>query len=70
VRLHAAPSVAGFVAAPIAALAAAPFVVFVVGFVAGSIEAFLPLYLKQIAEFSYDRAPLELDARAWEWVGL
>ena len=38
--------------------------------VAGSIEAFLPLYLKQIAEFTYDRAPYELDARAWEWVGL
>jgi len=37
---------------------------------AGSIEAFLPLYLKQIAEFTYDRAPYELDARAWEWVGL
>ncbi len=38
--------------------------------VAGSIEAFLPLYLKQIAEFTYKRAPYELDARAWEWVGL
>ena len=38
--------------------------------VAGSIEAFLPLYLQQIAEFSYDRAPYEVDARAWEWVGL
>ena len=38
--------------------------------VAGSIEAFLPLYLQQIAEFTYDRAPYELDARAWEWVGL
>ena len=33
--------------------------------VAGSIEAFLPLYLQQIAEFTYDRAPNELDARAW-----
>lgn len=38
--------------------------------VAGSIEAFLPRYLQQIAEFTYDRAPYELDARAWEWVGL
>jgi hypothetical protein len=38
--------------------------------VAGSIEAFLPLYLQQIAEFTYDRAPLELDAQVWEWVGL
>jgi hypothetical protein len=38
--------------------------------VAGSIEAFLPLYLKQIAEVGYDRAQYEMDARAWEWVGL
>ena len=38
--------------------------------VAGSIEAFLPLYLQQIAEFTYHRAPYELDARAWEWVVL
>ena len=38
--------------------------------VAGSIEAFLPLYLQQIAEFTYERAPYEVDARAWEWVGL
>jgi hypothetical protein len=37
--------------------------------VAGSIDAFLPLYLIQIAEFTYDRAPFELDAQAWEWVG-
>jgi hypothetical protein len=38
--------------------------------VAGSIDAFLALYLQQIAEFTYDRAPFELDAEAWEWVGL
>jgi len=38
--------------------------------VAGSIDAFLPLYLKQIAEVTYDRASYEVDARAWEWVGL
>jgi len=38
--------------------------------VAGSIEAFLPQYLQQVAEFTYDRAPYEVDARAWEWVGL
>jgi hypothetical protein len=38
--------------------------------VAGSIEAFLPLYLKQIAVVGYERAPYEVDARAWEWVGL
>jgi hypothetical protein len=38
--------------------------------VAGSIEAFLPLYLQQIAEFTYERGPYEVDARAWEWVGL
>ncbi len=37
---------------------------------AGSIDTFLPLYLKQIAEFTYDRAPYEVDARGWEWVGL
>jgi len=35
-----------------------------VGGVAGSIEAFLPLYLKQVAEFTYNRAPYEVDARA------
>jgi hypothetical protein len=38
--------------------------------VAGSIDGFLPLYLKQIAEFTYERAPFEVDARAWEWFGL
>jgi hypothetical protein len=38
--------------------------------VAGSIEAFLPLYLQQIAEFTYDCGPFEFDAQAWEWVGL
>jgi hypothetical protein len=38
--------------------------------VAGSIEAFLPRYLKQIAEVGYERAPYEVDARAWEWVEL
>lgn len=38
--------------------------------VAGSIDAFLPLYLEQIAQFTYDRAPFEMDARAWEWVGV
>jgi hypothetical protein len=37
---------------------------------AGSIEAFLPLYLKQIAAVGYERASYEVDARAWEWVGL
>lgn len=29
---------------------------------AGGLEAFLPVYLKQIAEFTYDRAPYEIDA--------
>ena len=38
--------------------------------VAGSLGAFLPQYLQQVAEFTYDRAPYEVDARAWEWVGL
>jgi hypothetical protein len=38
--------------------------------VAGSIDAFLPVYLKQIAEVGYERASYEVDARAWEWVGL
>jgi hypothetical protein len=38
--------------------------------VAGSIEAFLPLYLQQIAAVGYERASYEVDARAWEWVGL
>ncbi len=34
--------------------------------VAGSISAFLPVYLGQIATFGYDRAPFEVDARAHE----
>ena len=38
--------------------------------VAGSIEAFLLLYLEQIAEVGYERAPYEVDARTREWVGL
>lgn len=33
---------------------------------AGSIADFLPVYLKQIVEFGYDSAPLEVDARAHE----
>ncbi len=33
---------------------------------AGSIAAFLPVYLQQIVEFGYDRAPLEVDARNHE----
>ena len=33
---------------------------------AGSIAAFLPVYLQQIVQFGYARAPLELDARAHE----
>jgi hypothetical protein len=32
----------------------------------GSLEAFLQLYLQQIAEFGYDRAPYELDAQQHE----
>ena len=34
--------------------------------VAGSIAAFLQVYLQQIVEFGYDRAPLEVDARNHE----
>jgi hypothetical protein len=34
--------------------------------VVGSLEAFLPAYLIQIAEFGYDHAPYELDAHAHE----
>lgn len=34
--------------------------------VAGSLEAFLPTYLKQIVEFGYSEAPYEFDARAHE----
>ncbi len=33
---------------------------------AGSIAAFLPVYLRQIVEHGYDNAPLEVDARAHE----
>lgn len=33
---------------------------------AGSIAAFLPTYLQQIATFGYDNAPFEMDARAYE----
>lgn len=33
---------------------------------AGSIAAFLPVYLRQIVEFGYDKAPFEVDARAHE----
>jgi hypothetical protein len=33
---------------------------------AGGLEAFLPLYLQQIAGFTYDNAPYELDARQHE----
>jgi hypothetical protein len=35
---------------------------------AGSIAAFLPVYLQQIAQFGYANAPLEADARAHEQV--
>lgn len=34
--------------------------------VLGSIEEFLPVYLKQIASNGYEYAPLEIDARAHE----
>ena len=34
---------------------------------AGSIAAFLPLYLQQIVEVGYANAPLEIDARAHEF---
>ena len=33
----------------------------------GSIAAFLPAYLQQIAEVGYDKAEFELDARAHEF---
>ena len=36
---------------------------------AGSIAAFLPVYLQQIADFGYDNAPYEVDARAHERTG-
>jgi hypothetical protein len=35
---------------------------------AGSIAAFLPVYLQQIAQFGYANAALEADARAYEQV--
>lgn len=38
--------------------------------VAGGLEAFLPLYLAQIAEFGYDDAPYERDARQHELTAL
>jgi hypothetical protein len=33
---------------------------------AGSIAAFLPVYLEQVAEFGYWDAPFEVEAREWE----
>jgi len=33
---------------------------------AGGLDVFLPKYLTQIADFTYDKAPYELDARAHE----
>lgn len=33
----------------------------------GGVEAFIPRYLNEIAEFGYDNAPLERDARAYEF---
>jgi hypothetical protein len=38
--------------------------------VAGGIAAFLPVYLRQIVDFTYEHAPYEVDARAWERDGL
>lgn len=32
----------------------------------GSIAAYLPLYLQEIATFGYEQAPLEVDARQHE----
>jgi hypothetical protein len=37
---------------------------------AGSIEAFVPLYLTQIIQRGYDNAPYEIDARDHEGMGL
>jgi hypothetical protein len=37
--------------------------------VAGSIEAFLPVYLAQIVEAGYEAAPFEVDARNHEIAG-
>jgi len=36
---------------------------------AGSIAAFLPVYLQQIVEFEYNNAPFEIDARSHEFDG-
>jgi len=36
---------------------------------AGSIAAFLPLYLQEIVEFGYFECPLEVDARQYESIG-
>ena len=36
---------------------------------AGSIATFLPVYLRQILDYGYAHAPLEMDARAHELVG-
>jgi hypothetical protein len=36
---------------------------------AGSIAAFLPVYIEQIVEFGYDDAPFEQDARHHELDG-
>jgi hypothetical protein len=34
---------------------------------AGSVASFLPVYLRQIVDYSYDRAPFEVDALAHEY---
>lgn len=36
---------------------------------AGSIAAFLPVYLQQIVEFGYFECPFEVDARQYEFIG-
>lgn len=36
----------------------------------GGIDGFMPIYLEQIASVGYERAPLEMDARAHEVRGL
>jgi hypothetical protein len=36
---------------------------------AGSIAAFLPVYLQQIVELGYNNAPFEIDARSHELDG-
>jgi len=35
---------------------------------AGSIAAFLPVYLRQVATVGYSNAPFEIDARAYETI--